>query len=348
VRRAERLGLLHLPAEVAERLHGLLHPGHHPARREGPRGRGRFGRRLEPGGGGVGVGPLAVRDGGDGPAHILAGPAMVGGGLGDQAALGWVVEAVELLDLGHGQLGEQACGQVVGDDVGGDASAEQALAEAVLLELVAVGVDEGAEADSLGGVAAGVGGGVAGEQIVEDGLADGDAEREQMLAGRALDLGQDGRKIAGGERYLGHAGSVLFERAYSMPIAAGRVVRAKLAGQPTDIAESSARGHAPEMETNRRSPGTGRGGPARRKGRSHRECRRAQNLSDSTSIDRRKRAAAGQPRPSTVQASCEAGAHHPWHRKCHSCRLKLRRIRPTRPPKTQGTKQHPAEYPDAQ
>ena len=51
--------------------------------------------------------------------------------------------------------------------MGGDAAAQQALAEAVLLELVAVGVDEGAEADDLGGVAAGVGGGVAGEQIVE-------------------------------------------------------------------------------------------------------------------------------------------------------------------------------------
>ena len=78
---------------------------------------------------------------------------MVGGGLGDQATLGRVVEAVELLDLGHGQLGEESGGQVAGDDVGGDAAAEQALAEAVLKELVVVGVDEGAETDGLGGVA---------------------------------------------------------------------------------------------------------------------------------------------------------------------------------------------------
>jgi hypothetical protein len=68
----------------------------------------------------------------------------------------------------------------------------------VLIELFAVGVDERAEADSLGGVAAGVGGGIAGEQIVEEGLADGDAEGEQVLAGDALDLGQGGRELAGG------------------------------------------------------------------------------------------------------------------------------------------------------
>ncbi len=194
---AQRGGLLHLPAELAERLHGLLHPGHHPPRREGPRGGGGFGRRLEPGGGGVGVGPLAEAEGGDSPANLLAVPAVVGGGLGDQAALGRVVEAVELLHLGHRQLGDESGRQVAGDDVGGDAAAEQPLAEAVLLELVAVGLDEGAEADGLGGVAAGVGGGIAGEQIVEEGLADGDVEGEQVLAGEALDLGQGGRKFAG-------------------------------------------------------------------------------------------------------------------------------------------------------
>jgi hypothetical protein len=71
---------------------------------------------------------LTEADDGDGPAHLLAGPARVGRGLGEQAALGRVVEAVKLLDLGHGQLGKQAGGQVAGDDVGGDASAEQALA----------------------------------------------------------------------------------------------------------------------------------------------------------------------------------------------------------------------------
>jgi hypothetical protein len=51
------------------------------------------------------------------------------------------------------RVDERPRGQVAGDDVGGDAVAEQALAEAVLKELVVVGVDEGAEADGLGGVA---------------------------------------------------------------------------------------------------------------------------------------------------------------------------------------------------
>jgi hypothetical protein len=149
---------------------------------------------------------LTEADDGDSPSNLLAGPAMVGAGLGEQVALGRVVEAVELLDLAHGQMGEESGGQVAGDDVGGDAATDQALAEAVLKELVVVGVDEGAETDGLGCVAAGVGGGVAGEQIVEEGLADGDAEGEQVLAGDALDLGQGGRELAGGERGLGYRG----------------------------------------------------------------------------------------------------------------------------------------------